>query len=209
MRIWTDVEQGSEKWFDLKSGRITGTEFQVMMSGKTTKGYNTLLRKTVFESLYGVSLENDYTSEWMERGSLMEMDARNWYEGEILSVVEEVGFVEIDDWFGFSPDGMIGNDGIVEIKCPKWSTHMDYMERDLKSLPPSPYKYQVIGPMAFINELEWVDFVSYHDILPPMRRRYYRTDVADEIDQFLERVKEVREELVMKYQSYQTNLMFK
>lgn len=166
-------EQGSEQWHDLRSGRFTGSVFSGLMAGKETAAYRNLIAEIAASCF---DLEDDserFVSADMERGTLLEPEARRFYE-EIKGVeVEQVGFIlpenDYDDWVGVSPDGLVNDNGCIEIKCPKLSTHIYYIA---KNQLPSVYKWQVYG-LLWVTGLEWCDFMSYYPNAKPFIVRVF------------------------------------
>jgi hypothetical protein len=94
----------------------------------------------------------------MTRGTEMEPEAILAYEERTGYKVQRVGFVSLGEWLGFSPDGLIDLDGGVETKCPKITTHLDWIDAGI--LPPE-HKWQVKYSLAVSGRKYW-DFVSYH-----------------------------------------------
>ncbi len=169
--ITHDMEQGSPEWHEIKLGKFSGSFIDGLFSAPSTLKYRHAINRPVFERLTGKRPE-DYTNSWMQRGINMEPEARLAYELETFNKVEEVGFIELNEWVGCSPDGLIGDSGGLEIKCTKWSTHMHYLTK--KELP-KIYFWQVHSLM-WIADLEWVDFVSYHPDLPIFIHRVMRDE---------------------------------
>lgn len=116
--------QGSPEWFEARLGKLTGSEAQAISANGA--GLKTLVNKLVAERLTGKS-EQGYTNADMERGKELEDEARNAYELETGNTVTKVGFCKLDDDVGSSPDGLINDDGGIEIKCFKDSSFVDYM----------------------------------------------------------------------------------
>lgn len=147
-------EQRSPEWFAARLGRITASHFSdVLSSGSTRKTY---MMKLLAERMTGEPLEN-YSNKWMQEGTEAEPRAREYYEGLNGVKVEQVGFVQLGDDMGASPDGLVGEKGILEIKCPLPNTHLGYI---LSNKLPSEYKAQAQGGL-WVAEREWVDFVSF------------------------------------------------
>lgn len=176
MKIY-EMQQGSEEWFDIKTGKFSGSRFDKIMSAKTTKGYQDELYRVAYERITGERIEG-YINEAMRYGTETEPKAREWYENETGILVREVGFIEVNDFVGISPDGLVGDDGGVEFKCPQYNTQIDYL---LKNKLPSAYKWQVYG-FLWATGRTWIDFVSFYD--------------SDKIDNFKIRVN--RDEKVIK-----------
>lgn len=164
-----DIQQNTEEWLRLRLGKFTASMFKDIMAKDTTAGYSNVIYQAVYERLTGEITEN-YTNEWMERGKELEPEARLWYELN-YNEVSNGGFF-CDDWVGASPDGLIGADGLIEIKCPKPSTHIQYlMDNEL----PSIYRWQVQGQL-YVTDRKWCDFVSYHPKLKPLIIRVNRDE---------------------------------
>ncbi|MBK7381656.1 MAG: YqaJ viral recombinase family protein [Ignavibacteriales bacterium] len=169
-----DVEQNSDEWLSLRRGKFTASSFKDLFMKETTQGYQDAIYKVIFERLTGESPES-FTSDWMQRGHELEQEAREWYELETYNKVHNGGFFEYNDWTGASPDGLVGNNGLVEIKCPKYSTMIDYL---LKKELPKIYYYQVHGQLL-VTDRKWCDFVAYHPALPKIILRIERDSNVD------------------------------
>ena len=183
MQVFNDIEQGSGEWFAARAGIPTASRFATVMAkgeGKTRAEY---MRKLAGEIITG-ELAEGFTTPHMERGKLMEDEARETYA--FINSVEpyQVGFIRSGDK-GASPDSLIGSDGGLEIKTALPHIQIDRLERD--RLPPE-HKAQVQGNL-WISEREWWDFVSYWPRLPMLITRVYRDEpyikaMSDEIDRF-------------------------
>lgn len=160
-----DIEQRSDKWRQEKLGKFSGSDFHVMLGDSQAK--KDFLWEKFAEIKYQDSDREDYKSLYMERGTLLEPEARRMYNVINDVVVKEVGLVEDDGEFdGYavcSPDGLVGEDGIIEIKCLVAKYHEQYTN-------PSSKKYGYIKPEyktqvqynLFITGRKWCDFVYYH-----------------------------------------------
>lgn len=155
--IYHNIKQNSPEWLDVRKGKFTASTFKNLFMTKTTQGYNDEIMKVVYERLTGESPEN-FVGDYMNRGKELEPIAKEKYMMETFNDVEESGFFELNEWIGCSPDGLIGNDGLIEIKCPKYSTMINYL---LSGKLPSEYKYQVQGQLWVTKRL-WCDFYAYH-----------------------------------------------
>ena len=168
-----NVEQGSNAWFDLKCGRITGTRFKSLMMGESTDGYKGLISDIVGELITG-EIEEKYTDSNMQRGIDLEPEAREHYELSHMIDVEQVGFIipdentEFHEWIGISPDGLI-LPGMTEFKCPLRKTHLNYLKAGVF---PNEYKWQVQGQL-FVTILEFCDFMSYYQNMKPFIIRVF------------------------------------
>ena len=123
-----DIIQGTDEWFDVKSGKVSASSITNCMMKDSTAGFRNYRAKLVAERLTG-EREETFCSAEMQWGIDQEEFARAAYELETCNDVQEVGFVDHGSIasFGCSPDGLVGDDGLVEIKCPKTATHMDYL----------------------------------------------------------------------------------
>jgi putative phage-type endonuclease len=110
------------------------------------------------------TVEQGYTNDAMAWGTSTEPQARVAYEVKTGNFVDQIAFVEHDiiDWFGCSPDGLVNNDGLIEIKCPNSATHWATI-KDGK--PPNKYVIQMQTQMACTNR-KWCDFVSFDPRMP-------------------------------------------
>jgi hypothetical protein len=158
MKIHENIKQGTPEWKALRCGKFTASNFDKLFMGKSTLGYQTLINTIVYERLT-LDIPDSYSNKDMERGIELEPIAREAYELETFNKVKQVGFIEADDWRGYSPDGLVGEDGLLEVKCPKFNTWINY-----KLFPEKlyeEYKYQVQGGL-WIAERKWIDLTAYH-----------------------------------------------
>lgn len=159
------VEQGTDDWFQARLGRATASRFKDVMTkikygeAATRKNYKF---EIVAERLTG-QRDEGYTSPAMQWGTDNEPVARLHYELTSGNDVEETGFFAHPTLqAGASPDGLIGDDGLLEIKCPNTSTHIETLRRrDV----PGTYYWQVQGQLWITGRL-WCDFVSFDPRLP-------------------------------------------
>lgn len=123
------------------------------------KGYITQI---VTERLTGLA-QDFYTTADMQRGIDVEPLAKAAYQAS-HELTDDVGFVKhpLIRWFGASPDALVGSDGLVEIKCPRSTTHLDYIQG---GKPPAKYVPQMLAQLACTRR-KWVDFVSFDDRFP-------------------------------------------
>jgi putative phage-type endonuclease len=165
-------EQGSPEWYVIKCGIPSASNFDKIVTTKGTpsKQRTKYLYKLAGEKIAGVTEEN-YQNATMARGSEMEPEARRLYEIAKDVEVEQVGFCISGD-YGASPDGLVGEHGLVEIKCPIASTHVGYL---LKDVVPTDY-YQQLQGQLLVTGRQWVDFVSYYPGIKPLIIRVDRED---------------------------------
>lgn len=160
-------EQGTPEWLAARAGRFTASRMNDVCA-KIAKGEAATRRnykvEIVVERLTGLPTPQGYVSPAMAWGTENEPFARAAYELKNDVMVEQVGFVlhPVMDFAGASPDGLVGNDGMVEIKCPNTATHLQYI---LDGVPPSDYRNQMTWEMVCSGR-EWCDFVSYDPRVP-------------------------------------------
>jgi hypothetical protein len=172
--------QGSVEWLAERAGCATASRFKDVLA-KIKTGEAADRRKyrvqIVTERLTGAPVET-YTNTAMQHGTDTEPFARMAYEGRTGAFVDEVGFLKHPElvWCGGSPDGLIGDDGIIEIKCPYTSTvHVDTLQSGM----PSEHKAQCQG-LLWITGRQWVDFVSFDPRMPEHLRVYVQRIARDE-----------------------------
>lgn len=176
-------EQGTPEWFQARLGIPTASEFSTILAkgqGKTRAAY---MRKLAGEIITNQPSES-YSNGHMDRGKEMESEARAAYEFLTDNAVEEVGFIRTDA-AGCSPDGLIGDDGGVEIKTKLPHLLIECLERG--TLPPE-HRAQVQGCL-WITGRAWWDFVAYWPSMPIFTCRVepdadYIAKLAEEVSAF-------------------------
>ena len=148
-------EQHSDEWYSIRLGKVTASKFSVAI-GKPGVTRTKYMRKLIGEA-GSCQREESYSNSSMEWGTETEPEARNYYQSVNDCIVTEVGFIEHSEYIGVSPDGLIGEDGLLEIKCPNTSTHVGYI---LDDKLPAVYRAQVQGQL-WCSGRKWLDFVSY------------------------------------------------
>lgn len=166
-----NIIQGTPEWDTIRRGKFTASAFGDLFMAKSTKGYQEAINRVVFERISGESPET-YSNDFMKRGTELEPIARQTYELGTFNKVKEIGFIEMDEWVGGSPDGLIGENGILEIKCPKWNTLIGYI---LDDNIPKDYMSQMQGNL-YISGREWCDFYVYHPKFSPLLKRVMRDE---------------------------------
>lgn len=164
--IVLDHEQRSPEWFEARCGVPSASYFDkiVKMDGSPSKQRKKYMYKLAGEFVSGVA-EESYQNAAMMRGTELEPEARGLYEAITGKQVQEVGFcIEDHRRYGCSPDGLVGEDGAIEIKCPNIATHVGYL---IDNKLPSDYFQQVQG-VLLVTGLAWCDFVSYYPGLNPL-----------------------------------------
>ena len=159
--------QGTPEWLAERAGHLTASAVKDAMAKVKTgeaAGRRNLRLKLATERLTGLPSPDIYKNAAMIWGTEHEAEARRAYEVLTGEIVEEVGFCRhpTTKWLGASPDGLIGTEGMAEIKCPLSTTHLEYIEQDVV---PAAYKQQMTLQMLVCNRL-WVDFFSYDPRFP-------------------------------------------
>lgn len=190
-------EQGTPEWLSLRAGKVTGSRISDVLAtikkgeAATRRNYRT---EILVETLTGIPVDQ-FVSKEMQWGTDQEPFARAAYELHQDVMVSTVGFAvhPFIPRFGASPDGLLGEDGLVEIKCPNTSTHLEYL---LAGVVPSDYEPQMLAGMACTGRA-WCDFVSFDPRLPAhlqlFVRRFHRdelkiADMEGKVLKFLEEV---------------------
>lgn len=161
-------EQRSPEWFAARCGIPTSSNFDKVVdtAGKPSKQREKYLFKLAGERIIGQS-EETYQNAAMLRGIEMESEAREVYQFMTGVEVVPAGLCVIEDkiiHYGASPDGLVGTDGLLEIKCPLISTQVGYL---LNNIFPSEYYQQVQGQLL-VTGRKWVDFFSFYPGLKPL-----------------------------------------
>ena len=168
------AEQGSQEWLDARLGRPSASQFHKLIksNGKPSASADDYINAMIIERISGMSAPV-FVTEWMTRGNELEPDARNLYTLITDNEVQEVGFIlDNSGEFGCSPDGLIGEDGGIEIKCPAPSNHDKWSD---KGVCPTKHYAQVQGCM-WITERKWWDFMCYHPEKDPFIVRVERDE---------------------------------
>jgi putative phage-type endonuclease len=192
------MEQRSEEWFKARLGKVTASRVADILakikSGESASRRNYKIQ-LVSERLTGEKQET-YINQAMQDGIDREFYARERYVQQ-FGEVEEVGFIQHPTLeAGASPDGMVGEDGIIEIKCPMGTTHTEtLMSQDV----PSKYMPQIQFQLLCTGR-KWCDFVSYNPMFPEHLQVFvkrveadadYQKELEIEVKQFLSEVDDV------------------
>jgi hypothetical protein len=182
-----DCEQGTEGWFRARMGMPTASEFATVMasgrSGGESKTRRTYMLKLAGEILTGEPMEN-YSNAHMERGKIMEDEARGTYALLHDADPQRVGFI-VNGPKGCSPDSLLGNDGMLEVKTKLPHLALDCL---LKGEFPAEHVAQCQGAL-WVAEREWIDIAVYWPKLPLFVKRAYRDEIyikklSDAVDEF-------------------------
>lgn len=197
--IHIDCDQNTPEWLALRLGIPTASEFDRLITPKTMKpsasaaGY---LHEKLAEWALGSPLDEG-DSIWMERGVDLETEAAATYGWETDTFPEKAGFFLTDDRMaGASPDRLVGDDGILEIKCPSAKVHVGYLFGSVAEA----YRCQVQG-LLWVTERRWVDVMSFNPAMPNAIVRVERDEkfieaLSEAVGAFVGRLKAGREELL-------------
>jgi putative phage-type endonuclease len=198
-----EIKQGTEEWHQIRLGKVTASRVADVMS--KVKSGESAGRKNYKMDLVVERLTNNptgsFSSPAMQWGTETEPLARMAYEAFTGVFVDQVAFCNHPTIknFGCSPDGVVG-DGLMEIKCPNTTTHIDYL---MAGVPPAKYVPQMQTQMACTGA-RWCDFVSFDPRLPPElqlfvvrldRDEAYIHEIETEVKQFLDEVEQIYSQL--------------
>ena len=176
-------DQGTEEWLAERAGKVTASALSNVMMAKTTAGYQNYMAQMICERLTGQPVEA-FKSAAMEHGNDTEPQARAFYELESGNDVLECGFIQHPklEMSGASPDGLIGSDGLIEIKCPQPAKHIKNL---MGGTIDKAYALQMQWQMGCTGR-QWCDFVSFNPSFPDhlqihIQRVEFDAEVVEEI----------------------------
>ena len=193
------MEQRTPEWYASRLGKVTASRVADVLA-KTKTGVSAsrenYLTDLVLERLTNQPGEN-FINDAMQWGIDTEPFAKMAYEAHSNNFIDNVGFIDHPtiEFFGCSPDGLIGSDGLIEIKCPNSKTHLQTV---LNAKAPTKYIPQLMTQMA-VTGRQWVDFVSFDPRLPQDlqlfvirvdRDNEYIAKLEEEVSIFLKEVEE-------------------
>lgn len=173
------IVQGSKEWFEQRRGKVTASRM-ADVTARIKSGWGAsranYMAQLIAERLTGEIVET-YSNAMMQWGTDTEPYARDAYQFHADVTVEPAGFVDHPTiaMSGASPDGLVGVDGLVEIKCPNTSTHIETL---LGGSVPGKYLAQMQWQMACTGRL-WCDFVSFDPRMPESMRLFIRRVTLD------------------------------
>lgn len=207
MIIYPEIEQGTEEWFQIKCGRITASRFFITMMRGRKKDEPSATRRTYMLELAGEIItgkpakgfQGNYATD---RGHEHEPEAIALYSLKKNTEVKAVGFISGVDGVGYSPDGLIGENGLLECKSKEPKFHLELLlcesDTTLQKLL-KPHMAQCQGGL-WVSEREWIDFVSYWPGLPLFVKRIYRDEeyiknLESEVYRFRDELNEITEKI--------------
>jgi len=162
-----DYPQGSDEWLTIRAGKVTASKITDIMaklkSGKPSAGRLTYMGQLVAERLTGVKSDS-FSNAAMQWGVETEAQAIAAYEFLNDAEVSRISFADHPEieFSGASPDGLVGDEGLIEVKCPNTATHIDYL---VTQKVPKKYLDQMQWQMACLGK-EWCDFMSFDPRMP-------------------------------------------
>ena len=203
-----EVYQGSEEWAALRCGLLTASEMKLLFTPALKPAVNDKTRAHVYEiAAQRISrhVEPHYIGDDMLRGHQEEVEARILYEKQYAPVTE-CGFVTNDKWgftLGYSPDGLVGDDGLIEAKSRRQrfqiETIAEYVWIGKSAKAPSEFVIQLQTGLL-ISERKWIDFLSYSNGLPMVAIRVYPDDMLQ--DAILETAAEFEAQVLERMENY-------
>ena len=178
-----DLPQRSQQWFEARLGVITGSRAKQVFA----KNNLPFIDELIAERMTG-TIPESFTSDAMKHGILFEPEAIRVYEETTKNKVEEIGFCvhEKYPFIAVSPDGLVKVDGkyqgAVEVKCPSSKKHIEYIRI---GRVPAEYKAQVLHYFVVVDDLQWLDFVTYDPRMKSHKiniHRVHRDEIQEEVD---------------------------
>lgn len=194
-----DFEQNSDAWIAARAGIVTASEFSTVLAKGKGGGESVTRRKYMLtlagERIGGPSPFDRYTNAAMQRGHAYEDEARDMYSLITGNEPARIGFMRRGD-VGFSPDSLIGDDGLLEIKTKAYPLHLDCL---LKDEVPAEHAAQIQGGL-WVSGRQWLDFTSYSPGLPIFVKRVSRDEpyiarLKVEVEQFNSELAELVERI--------------
>lgn len=154
MDIIKDIDQGSDEWLQMRCGSIGGTGIDIVAS--KGKQRDQLVYKVASEIVTGVKVE-EFKFKYADRGHQYEQEAINYYSFNTDNDVERVGMVRLDERRHYSPDGLVGDDGTIEVKVRLPHVFAEAMD---KKTTPTAVRRQIFWGL-FVCERDWSDYIQY------------------------------------------------
>lgn len=173
MEVFTEIEQGTQEWLDLRLGLITCSEIKTIRADGA--GAQTYINGLAYERITGESSSVFAGNEWTERGHELEIVARDLYSQKTGNQVDQVSFIK-NHGFGYSPDGLVPR-GAIEIKAKQPQVQIAILRSgDI----PKEHLDQLDGALL-CADLHFIDFVSYCPNLPIFIKRVYRNERTEQL----------------------------
>jgi putative phage-type endonuclease len=190
-------EQNTDEWQAVRLGKLTASNAsQIRVNGK---GLETLCLKLALEKITGKPQDKYEGNEHTERGHELEEIAVTVYEMEHENT-QKVGFVELDEYTGCSPDRLVGDDGLLEIKCPSDKVMFEYL---LKIKDPLKEYNDQIQMQMYVTDRKWCDLFLFNEELGTKRIRVERDE--ETIKKLKEGIKKGKSLINQYIEQYETN----
>lgn len=187
-----EYPQRSTEWFNVRLGCVTGSGVtNVFAKSEAKKKYKT---KLIVERLTNETQDNDFVSTAMLWGIEKEEMARVAYQEQNEVFVKQEGFIKIENEFiGYSPDGLVNENGLIEIKCPSSGKHFEYL--DSEEIPKEYINQMILG--MIVTNRSWCDFISFDPRFPKSMQLFVKRIFAKDYDTegFLKSVREFNNEV--------------
>lgn len=175
------IEQGTDAWLEMRRGKLTASRMSDAMAKPETAARKNYIAQLVAERLTR-QIAPSFCNDAMAWGTEHEPIARAEYEiltGADVNLIDFVNHPELE-WCGASPDGLLLDDGLIEIKCPNTATHIDYL---LGQKPPAKYVPQMALQLICTGR-KWVDFVSFDPRMPAKHRLFVVRYQPDDLSKY-------------------------
>ena len=184
IKIYKDIVQNTDEWLNLRLGKFTASNASVLLSTRGDKGYKKLIREKVYERYTGELSDAWKGNIYTERGHEFEPEARLDYEFLTGNKLITVGFVELDEWCGCSPDAFEEPNGLVQIKCLDFDAHLEVLEADKISTK----HYNQMQFELMVTGREYNIYYGYHPKLPSFIKTVERDEKS--ISELKEKIEE-------------------
>lgn len=191
-----NFEQGTPEWFEIRRGKVTASHAQAI--GNNGKGLDTYINQVMAEYFSSAEKEH-YSNKDTDRGNELEPIARSIYEMENNVDVEQIGFCELDEFVGCSPDGLVRDDGMIEIKCPDDKTYFNIL---MEEKIDSGYEWQCQMNMLILKR-KWCDLIYYNPNFArslKIFRLEANPEAFEQLEKGFETAREKIKEMTIKYQ---------
>ena len=172
-----NITQGDEAWYEVRRGKLTASEMKLILTPTLKIASNEKERTHLFELLaqrISGYVEPSYIGADMIRGMDDELEAREKYR-QHYAPVTDVGFITNDKWgftIGYSPDGLVGDDGLIEVKSRRQKFQIETIIDAAAGVAPADYMLQLQTGLL-VSERKWIDFISYSGGLPMVTVRVF------------------------------------
>ena len=193
--LFHDVEQNTDAWYQLRLGKVTGSNLPSIMANEGGRSFGEPAKRyalqLALERINKCKSETGFTNDHMERGKIQEPIARALYEQEYFVNVGNGGFFDCGE-YGDSPDGLVDDDGVIEIKSVIAPIHYANLKRGSHD---SSYTWQIVGHLDCTGR-DWVDFISYCSDFPENKRIIVYRVMRKDYESHIERLRVRRNEFL-------------